>query len=295
MHLRELFGPIKNFCIDNPYCHLERAKQAKSNQLPQDTYNLLEKTEAVINEICDIIQAVHTFCFATLYEKKQEVEKRVIELLTAYDNQKKLEKAIKNAQKKVDSALKATDLKKDYKCSEPVVMTTFEEQTSKRNTLCGAKGCHSNCHTPCSTRKIYIFRNNIIKNCAAIDRDGFCKKCKHHYTEHYHTEGKYVIVTEEREFVDTNMEKKFKAAESQEEREKLLKDKLQAELKEFEDKRQQLSSKLLQVMEDLLGTSQSYTQLIEHYLPLIEARTEGATGDKSTDIIKRMEELKKKL
>ena len=301
--LQQFFGqPIKHFFpIENPYCRFEKAKQ-KQKQLPLDMIarslqKAFEDTAEVLNDMYDImkeLKQVHTVRFVTLFEKKQEIERSVIELLTAYDNQKRLEKAIKNAQEEVDAAFRTKDLKKGYKCMRSVKIAKVVS-TSRHNTLCGYKECYSNCHEPCYLDK--SFDKEVFKDCASHGGNSYCKKCGHHYTHHYHNEVKFVIVTENKDYIDEDLKKQFDAAKSQEERARILKGKLKKKLTDSEAERERLSATLLSVMEEFhsLGVNRSYAKLIENQLRAIETHIEGATGDEAADLIKTKEELEKKL
>ena len=59
-------------------------------------------------------QRIHTSQFTQLYDRKQEIEKNVLKLLVAYDNQSDLEEQINKSQKEAEAALHTKSLNKDY-------------------------------------------------------------------------------------------------------------------------------------------------------------------------------------
>ncbi len=112
--LKEYFGKeVQNmFFVENPYCRLEKAK-AKLGQLGIDKVakslkKAFDETSDVLTEMCATIAdfpEVHTNHFVELYEKKTAIERNVLESLTAYDNQMRLEKSLKDAKAEVDAAV----------------------------------------------------------------------------------------------------------------------------------------------------------------------------------------------
>ena len=76
------------FCIENPYCRLEKAKKKAGKLPPGKIVRSLQKsfkeTNEVLKEMSTTVKdfhQVHTARFATLYEKKQEIEAKVLSLL----------------------------------------------------------------------------------------------------------------------------------------------------------------------------------------------------------------------
>lgn len=57
---------------------------------------------------------IHTHRFTALYKKKQEIEKKVLTMLLAYNNKKDLEHSLKDEQEKVDAARKTKKLTEDF-------------------------------------------------------------------------------------------------------------------------------------------------------------------------------------
>ena len=93
--------PQHIFCVENPYCKFEksRAKQLGCSKKLQDSF---EETAEILADVCETIKdfpQVHTLRFIELYEKKQEIEKGVLVLLTAYDNQVRVENHSKRPKK----------------------------------------------------------------------------------------------------------------------------------------------------------------------------------------------------
>ena len=289
------------FFIENPYCRFEKAKQ-KRDKLPLDTIakslmKAFEDTAKVLDEMHVAIKdlkPVHTHRFITLFNKKEEIEISVLRILTSYDNQKRLEKGLKMAKEQVDTAFKMKNLKKDFKIVRSVEVVKVVE-TDRHNTLCGAKECYSNCHAPCYLDK--SFEKSVFKHCASHGGSDYCKECGHHYTEHYHNEVKFETETEEKDFIDENLRKEFEAAQTQEERSRILLRKLEKRLEDSKAERERLSRKLLVTIDEFhtLGINRNYAMLIESQLRAIETRLEGTVGPEAADLKKTKEALEKKL
>ena len=277
--------------IENPYCRIEKAKQ-KSGQLSvdqiarslrksfEDTAETLRSLQQTIKDFNDV--HISYFIFTRLYDKKQEIERDVIIILTSYDQQTELEKEIKITEEEVDAALKSKSLYKDFKTTREVeVVKTVPTPNQRHNTLCGAPGCYSNCHLPCN-----------------LPGTETCKVCGHSYRYHYHNEVVFQKVKERKEFVDEAMKAKFNKAANMEQRAKYLKQGLQARREELEHEKdsllQELNGKMAEFQE--LGISdQNYVKLWEKQLDIVKLRIETATGTQRVQLNALKEELEKKL
>ena len=243
-------------------------------------------------------ERVHTHHFITLYETKQQIERKVLTMLTEYDNQQRLEHQIEEAQMKASAALEAKNLNKDYKATQKFTRWIVVEEPDKRhNTLCGAAGCYSNCHTPCYLEK--SFDKETFKKCRSMSGETNCRICEHDYTLHYHNEARFEKVEEIKNLVDENMKRKFEEATSMEERNHILQNELERKRKDSEIKRKALSEQLLLTLEEFhkLGASRNYAKLLENQLAVIEQRLEGTVGEPAQmqDLRKTKEKIEKKL
>ena len=288
------------FYIENPYCRLEKAKekqeQLSSLTIAKSLKKSFEETAEVLNAMCSVMkdfEEVHTNRFIKLFKKKQEVEKTVLILLTAYDNQKEIEKQITKAQAEAVAALEAKSLNENF-TSVQNIETIKPVNTDRHNTLCGAPGCYSNCHMECGLSK--SFDINVFRGCACMNGDT-CQKCGHSYKHHYHNEVRFEKVPDTKNFVDENMKAKFEKAQSMEERACMFKEELDAQRKESEHKRSDLSKQLLSAMEEFqqLGINRNYAKLVENQLAVITLRLDATTGPESNDLRQTQKELEKKL
>lgn len=129
--LKDFFGKEIDekqiFYIENPYCHLEKAKEKKTSlshdiivrslrSAFDETSILLAKMHSVIKDF----KRIHTHHFSSLYEMKQEIERKVLDLLTEYDYQIELEKQIAIAGERVKRASRSKQLHADYKSTQEV-------------------------------------------------------------------------------------------------------------------------------------------------------------------------------
>ena len=181
------------FLIENPYCRFGKAK-VQVEKLPQSKIarslnESFDKTGEVLTEICTVLKGfkqVHTHHFATLYDKKQEVERKVMGLLTEYDNQTKLEQQAAQTEQRAQRAVAIKSLNSSYNCSTNIIERWRLVATQQHNLLCGAKGCYSNCQINCYIRE--TFDKKALLDCACMTGE-HCRVCGHHYTLHFYNEG----------------------------------------------------------------------------------------------------------
>ena len=110
--LTEFFGKIieNYFCIENPYCWIEKAR-AKKGQLSLDkiAQSLKKSFDETADPLSDMFYAIKDF-----QRIHTSLEKKVLKLLVAYDNQSNLEEQINKSQKEAEAALHTKSLNKDY-------------------------------------------------------------------------------------------------------------------------------------------------------------------------------------
>lgn len=303
--LKEFFGrPLDHvFWIDNPYCMYDKLVN-EEGYTTEDTADELkdafERTTKVLTDMCTTMsgfEKVYTHQFTALYDKKQEIEATVIELLTTYDNQMSLEKALKSANEEVAVALKKKTLNKDYK-TEPKTIEWIETiKTTSHNTLCTIKDCYSNCHAPCYLPKSWDKED--FKDCRAIIDGGGtnCKQCGHEYFWHYHNEIKFEPRTKTIQHTNKEMEAAFIAAESMEARAKYAYDTLEKQQLASKEKRRIISENLHDAIVEFqkMGVARNYAMLLENQLAVIESRLKGTIGKETEHLRKTKEKLEKEL
>ena len=304
--LTEYFGrPVPQgffFFIENPYCKFEKAKdkvgQLGIERIAKSLQKSFDDTASVLTEMCSKIkdfQQVHTHLFITLYEKKQAIEGNVLRMVTEYDNQIELKKAIKRAKEEVDAAVNSKTLNEEFQSTQQFTRWVVDK-TSSHNTLCGYAGCHSNCHVGCGLPK--LFDKEMFKKCACIrGQNNTCSRCGHSYVHHYHDEALFREEKEVKDLVNEEMKSKFEKAKSDQERAQLLYAELENQKQSCDMERLRLSNELLHKIKEFeeLGVARNYVKLIENQLTVIETRLEGKTGSESKHLRKTREELKKKL
>ena len=302
--LQEYFGeatPSEHvFCIDNPYSLYTKYKETEGKLEPdmkEEIVDEFKRTAKVLKKLVGKMQGfspVHTNLFINLYNKKLEIEKNVIHLLAAYDNQTEIESKLVKAEKELEAAISTKKLNENFRSTQHI-RTCKPIDTNRHNTLCGAAGCYSNCHVPCNLKKTFD-RQDFI-NCAAMNGSEFCTVCEHKYDLHYHNEVMWEVYEDTKEFVDEAMQKKFEEAKSTEEIAKIAKTKIISEKEKSEEKKKVLTSKFLPVLEEFqsLGINRNYVKLLENQLILIEQRLEGETGEKAKYLRKTKEDLEKKI
>lgn len=288
------------FYVENPYCRLEKAK-AKKKQLKLDVIaaslkKSFQETADVLRNMCLAMRdfkQLHTNKFVTLYLKKQEIEKSIMKLISAYDNQTQLEKAIEKAEEEAEAALKTKTLNNNFQTTQ-TIPKHYPEKTSRHNTLCGAPDCYSNCHVPCYLNK--AMDKEEIRYCATIGGTN-CVECGHHYTLHYHNEVIWIKKIETKQFVDGVMKLKFENARSMEEKARLFKEDMEAKRKQSEEEKAKLSHKLLLVIEEfqVLGIGRNYAKLLESQLSVINLRIKGSDPKLVASLRKTKDQLEKKL
>lgn len=290
------------FFVENPYCRFEKAKlkveQLGIERVAESLQKSFEDTAKVLSDMFVTVkdfQQVHTHHFITLYEKKQAIEGNVLRMVTEYDNQIKLEKAIKEAKEEVDAAVNSKSLNKEFRTTQRFKKTVVDK-TNYHNTLCGYKDCHSNCHEHCGLSK--SFDKEVFKYCACMrGANNTCSVCGHDYTYHYHDEALFTEVEVVKDLIDGEMQKKFEQAKNDEDRAQMLYKELEDQKQASKDTRRRLSRELLQKIKEFeeLGVARNYAKLIENQLAVIETRLKGTTGSESSYLRETQEELRKKL
>ena len=288
--LRDFFGqPIPEDCIfwiENPYClfsqGVEKLPYSVSESL-QCSFNnagaMLRKMHKSISKF----EKVYTYHFGRLYERKQEIEKSLLRYMN-------LEVAIQRAKEEVDAAARSKKQNENYKVKqryERWVMTP----PHCHYTLCCTPGCHSNCHYPCHLLK--SFSKEVFLTCDMMGQDGYCKKCGHIYSAHYHDEIKHEKEIEEVVFIDEAKKKCFQEAESMEKRKCVM---LEREKLRTIELRKRLSIELkcniLEFQE--LGVTRSYVYLLKNQIAMIQERIEEEVCNVQ-DLIKVKSELEERL
>lgn len=310
--LQTYFGRdiVNLYYIDNPYCKFEKAKQ-KRHQFPLERIaKSLQKSFKITAQSFDRMyttmkefKLVPSICFITLFDKKTEIEKKLLQMLTSYDSQRRLQENVKQAQDRVDTAQQIQHLNKDYSITSyrnGIVMV----HTSNHNTLCGVSGCHSNCHTSCGCFTFLIrltfgfsrFDKEIFKFCHCMSGN-YCTQCGHHYTHHYHVESKFEERREQVTQFSSEMKRIFDDAKAQEKRAHISHDKLKAELEESLSGSKRASNELRLMIKEFqeLGVKQSYAKLLDIKRNVIEAHLKGTVGSETGNLLKAKEEIEKKL
>jgi len=160
--LSEYFGREIERCffIENPYCQFEKAKM-KKNKVPlkmiaESLKEGFEKAGKELDKMHDSmkhLKAVHTKHFIKLYEKKKEIECKVLDVLSEYDAQVNLTNEMKKKQE-VEAARNTKKLNKDFQ-TYTTVKRWVRVNTDYHNTLCGAPGCYKTCHENCGLDKSF--------------------------------------------------------------------------------------------------------------------------------------------
>ncbi|XP_064401543.1 uncharacterized protein LOC135347466 isoform X2 [Halichondria panicea] len=295
--LKQYFGiEIENIlCVENPYCRFEKAKakvgQLGIDRLTKSLQKAFEDTSEVLTEMCETITnfpQVQTHRFIELYEKKQDIEKSVLDSLTAYDNQMMLEKSLIDTEAEVKAAVRKKSDNKDYKTFIP---TKWGEH--KHSILCAYSNCQSNCHTPCDDFS-KLLDKEMIKCCVVFDGSNTCRKCGHSYIDHY--DGKLEENTPSIR-VKESKKKKFDKASTEEIQAQSRFNEQNEKKRTAAAERKKLSEKLLKQISEFEDESVAgnYTKILESQLAVIDTRIEASTGPESEDLCKTRDEVKKKL
>ena len=77
---------------------------------------------------------MHTNHFSTLYEKKLVIEGNILQLLTVYDKEVDLERAIDEAKEAVNTAVRSKNLNKEFRVTKKFKYWTLEK-TSYHNLI----------------------------------------------------------------------------------------------------------------------------------------------------------------
>jgi len=187
--LQEYFGAEimeqRIFFVQNPYCRFEKVQKLQGklleDKIARSLKRAFEETGDMLTEMCETMKGfkeVHTHHFIELYQKKQDIERKVIDLLAAYKYQRQLESEIMNAEEEANAALKTKTLNDKF-CTTQTIGKWKTVTTPDHNTLCGAADCYSVCHPSCGLT--FSFDKNTFYYCAAMTGN-YCNQCGHHYS-----------------------------------------------------------------------------------------------------------------
>ena len=292
--------PTRLFFVENPYCRLERAKERR-NDLPhemivqslQRSFGKARKTFGNMREVIRSMDPIYTHFFVTLYEKRRDIDRKVKDLSTEYDNIEQVEKSIEKAEFDAKVAMDKKKLTKDYRFVQ-TAKRWIRKPTAQHNLVCSASSCHSNCQMPCFLPK--SLSPSVFLSCACMNGE-YCRVCGHHYTLHYHDEVENVLQEETITHIDEHMKRQFEEAASAEERAQILKKEFDAKRKDILETKKTLSLQLLHTIEEFqeLGLTRNYAIVLESQLVLVEHRLAGAQGEQTKDLRKTKEKIEKKL
>ena len=289
------------FCIENPYCLIEKAKEKQSGlsiyMIADDLKDKFEKTAKQLDRMLTAIkefEQIHTNDFIRLYQKKEEVEQNILTTLAAFNNQTRLEAKIAEEEQKLNAASRSKTLYQGFETTHKI-KRTITVKTVGHNTLCGHPNCYSNCHVSCSLPKRY--EKEKFKNCADMGDGDTCKRCHHRYDCHYHNEVTFEEVEEHVLKVDGEMKRKYNEAKRDEDKARIVRANLEAEKRKSEDEKRKLSQQLLHAIEEFetLGISRNYLKVLENQLNVINQYLEGEIGRKTEHLRKTKEELERKI
>ena len=285
-------------CIDNPYSRFERAieMEIKREYIVQSLRKLFDDTREVLKKMYHIMKEfgkVHAQQFIQLHEKRQAIERRVLELFSAYDYQKNLEKEITSAQKVVDAALRKKQLSSEFSFMYKIIIAEVIDTYPVLNLLCTVPNCYSNCHLQCQLPMSFHERNSICFDNGRCD----CRECGHSYKYHYRAYRRWEKKINDINLVNDEIRKKIKAATSMEDRAKVIKEGFEKQHKDSEAERQKLSAQLLEKIEEFgkLSVGRNYAKLIDSQIEVIKLRIGGSTEPEVQDLINVKEQLEMKL
>jgi len=286
------------FCIDNPYCEIERAKQRgnledNAEELETSFSTTADELVKMCSRIKDF-QDVYTYRFIELFLKMNSIEQNVQNALLEYENQIKLEKQLKK---------KKTDLNSDQlqeesvfeQCSKIETEVWIMNQTSDFNVLCEVKGCHSNCHQKCMLPPESRVRGDreFIKDCVCIKCTNFCFECGHSYLFHHLRRMQFAPRINSDPIID---EASMAQLNIQQKAQRICKE-LESKLEDSKKKRKEISERLLRVITEYekFGLTRNYSRVIESQLEVIDAYIEASSGQEMHDLKETREDLQKKL
>lgn len=199
--LQKYFGKRIEKClfIENPYCRIEKAK-AKQHALDmsiiaRSLQKSFEETRTQLTNLFEYIKgmtSVHTYKFLELYEKKQDIDRKMLEILAELDNQHDADRRLQVTEQELSASERTSTLNRSF-TSTKSIKKWITVSTPTHNTLCGAPRCYSNCHEECYLPK--SLDKDIFKLCACMrDTNGDLRTvcqvagCGHPYSFHYHNE-----------------------------------------------------------------------------------------------------------
>lgn len=279
------------FYFDNPYCGFQKVPPTDIPKgISQDFDDASKTFESMCNKLAEF-ERIYTTVFINLYLIKVAVERKTCQLALQAEYKAEVEQKLVVMRKQVDDALEKVGTRVHVQSATAWI----ETKTDKHNTLCSL--CNSNCHTPCFLKK--AITKEELKSCSAMQpMRTVCSVCSHSYEYHYHDS--IVFSKKTKELIPDSIIVAFNNSSGTDDAKtqaQKLRDDMEMTLKEaereFEDTSKDLINQLQQFEEQ--ASIQSYKQLLECQLKLVQFRIATDTKGSSFALQKTKNDLAAKL
>lgn len=281
--LKEFFGMVPQhvFNLENPFCRLQKARQLGErlsvDQIAKSLETSFIKANEVVQGVVAVIEdmkPVHSIEFVKLHTLQKEIERNMNNILSEIFCIDEQTKDGKRLLEEIQAANREAKLNSGFLTTQHIPKWILVA-VPRHYTLCGVRGCYSNCHGQCNLEK--SMSKDVIRTCGAMSED-YCKVCSHKYDLHYHDEVEWQeqIIVESKE--DADMKKRFEEAKDLATRKTMAADFIKNKLRQAQEKKEHLCKELThKVLEfQTVAVSKSYASLLKQQVELVDEHIRAA-------------------
>jgi hypothetical protein len=213
-----------------------------------------------------------------LCKKRERVEGLIPASVKEHEELMASEKEIKQEEQKLAEARNVKRSNENYEREE---QQRKEKRRDRRNTICGY--CNRVCDPNCGV--VSYTKEDIRNGCCAMNSStGYCDKCGHHYTWHYHDD--IYHVWENVTVTDYSMKARYESAIRDEER-------ARRKIRDLEIEKDETNKRMRDPLADAIKELERLAA-INSYQQVLETRLGVADKEKMrTDLTKAIELVKK--
>jgi GTP-binding protein EngB required for normal cell division len=287
------FTPKETFYLQNPFSVWDNNRQKILEGDPKLRDKIMKEIDKYHNdaaetfdELCQAlskVKKVPTNSFVELYDKKTNVEARIIEAMTIISDVKNQEKKLESIKDEIAAGSQTAELYKEWEMTVKSE-ANVQENTKEYNTLCGQ--CTSNCHLGCSLD--FSVNKEVFKTCRGIHGEN-CRTCGHSYVHHFHGYKKWIktIILEKK--IDEDAKSKHEEALNKVTYKEKQLAKIKAQIKQLNAKVQEQRSLIQTLIDEYAGLSfgSSMELHIKNMIDLVVLRIKGEKNEEVRKILQQ--------
>ncbi|KAF8833638.1 hypothetical protein BDN67DRAFT_976509 [Paxillus ammoniavirescens] len=288
------------FLLDNPVAmhkkYLHEEQKMKSKGTPRKSHSLLnslkrsvedghERALAEFVQIFDWVDSVSpqpTKDILSLYERSQQIEKKISDALATMDQMASKKAALVRIQKETDGTKLTIEQYRQYEST--ITQKVYKQtKTTTHNTLCSKPQCYSNCHKEC--RLAFSLDPDDLHKCKAFEKAEKCSQCKHSYKYHRHYNSKWELKEDKQVTVDRAAKAKYHNAVDEKEQQMLGMKELKATIANMDKALAEATRLVGELAEEYAGLSLSgsFAGQVKKSVALLDQNLEAMYGN-GTDV-----------